>query len=76
MGLAPAPLQVVPTGPLVMVFVPTAIHPFTGYLAFVPKGTVHPVSLPPEDAMKMEFSAGLFRPQTAWLTSARDPAGS
>jgi len=76
MGLAPRPLQVMPTGPLLMVFVPTAIHPFTGYLAFVPKAKVHPVSLPPEDAMKMEFSAGLFRPQTAWLTSSRDPTGS
>jgi uncharacterized membrane protein len=59
-----------------MVFVPTAIHPFTGYLAFVPQGKIHPVNLAPEDAMKMEFSAGLFRPHTAWLTSSRDPAGS
>jgi uncharacterized membrane protein len=76
MGLAPPQLQVTPTGPLLMVFVPTAIHPFTGYLAFVPKGKVFPVSLPPEDAMKMEFSAGLFRPHTAWLTSPRELTGS
>ena len=76
MGLAPPALQVLPAVPLIMVFVPTAIHPFTGYLAFVPKGNLHPVTLPPEDAMKMEFSAGLFRPHTAWLTSSRESAES
>jgi len=32
MGAAPPALQVAPT-PLLMVFVPTAIHPFTGFLA-------------------------------------------
>src|SRR5579885_1006629 len=62
MGSAPPALQVDPAGPLVMIFVPTAIHPFTGYLAFVPKKQVYPVLLDPEDAMKMEFSAGLFNP--------------
>src|SRR4030066_259700 len=32
MGAAPPPLQVTPTTQLLMVFVPTAIHPFTGFL--------------------------------------------
>lgn len=77
MGEAPVGLQVAPTGPLAMVFVPTAIHPFTGYLAFVPKSRVIPINLPPEEAMKMEFSAGLYRPRPGWLTqlSWTDPSG-
>lgn len=70
MGLAPPAIQVVPSAPLMMVFVPTAIHPFTGYLAFIPKSNVVPINLPPEEAMKMEFSAGLYRPKPGWLTTA------
>ena len=72
MGVGPPAVQVVPQAPLAMVFVPTAIHPFTGYLAFVPMNKVHPVSLPPEEAMKMEFSAGMYRPRLPWL---REPGG-
>ncbi len=67
MGNAPSVLQVSPMDRLLMVFVPTAIHPFTGYLAFVPEKQVHPLNLPAEDAMKIEFSAGLFKPATDWL---------
>jgi uncharacterized membrane protein len=44
MGKPPAALQVVATADLVMIFVPTAIHPFTGYLAFVPKSEIRPLS--------------------------------
>jgi uncharacterized membrane protein len=69
MGMAPAQLQVAQSGALLMVFVPTAIHPFTGFLAFIPQNTVRPINLPPEDAMKMEFSAGLFQPKPGWLSS-------
>ena len=60
MGTAPSVLQVA-AGRLLMIFVPTAIHPFTGYLAFVPEDQVHHLNLLPEDAMKMEFSAGLLQ---------------
>lgn len=67
MGNAPPALQVSPIDRLLMVFVPTAIHPFTGYLAFVPEGQVHALNLPAEDAMKIEFSAGLFKPASGWL---------
>jgi len=70
MGLAPPVIQVVPSTPLMMVFVPTAIHPFTGYLAFIPEGNIVPISLPPEEAMKVEFSAGLYRPAPGWLSRA------
>jgi len=69
MGGAPAPLQILPLGRMLMVFVPTAIHPFTGYLAFVPEDQVRPLNLSPEDAMKMEFSAGLYRPKAGWLNA-------
>ena len=70
MGSPPNWLQVSREGPLMMVFVPTAIHPFTGYLAFVPEKNVRPVKLRPEEAMKMEFSAGLYRPEPGWLAPA------
>jgi len=67
MGTAPAPLQVAPPAGLLMVFVPTAIHPFTGFLALVPQPQVRPINLPPEDAIKMECTAGLYKPETGWL---------
>lgn len=67
MGAAPHAIQVVPAANLIMVFVPTAIHPFTGYLAFIPEQQVHPINLPPEDAMKLEFSAGFYKARTGWL---------
>lgn len=69
MGPPPRALQVAPMVELVMVFVPTAIHPFTGYLALIPKTQLHPLSLLPEEALKLEFSAGLYRPLPGWLTS-------
>ena len=67
MGAAPTAIQIVPAANLLMVFVPTAIHPFTGYLAFIPERQVHPINLPPEDAMKLEFSAGFYKARTGWL---------
>jgi len=67
MGAAPHAIQIVPATNLLMIFVPTAIHPFTGYLAFIPEHHVHPINLPPEDAMKLEFSAGFYTAQTGWL---------
>jgi uncharacterized membrane protein len=73
MGIAPPAIQIVHGGLLMMVFVPTAIHPFTGYLAFVPRDRLVQINLAPEDAMKMEFSAGLFRPQQGWLTQVNAP---
>ena len=69
MGTAPRAIQVVPSTSLMMVFVPTAIHPFTGYLAFIPEQNIVPINLPPEEAMKMEFSAGLYRPKPGWLSA-------
>ncbi|RMH37184.1 MAG: DUF502 domain-containing protein [Nitrospirae bacterium] len=70
MDTAPTWLQVSENGPLLMVFVPTALHPFTGYLAFVPERSIYRIRLSPEDAIKMEFSAGLYRPEPGWLAPA------
>lgn len=67
MGIAPASIQVSTAFQLHMVFVPTAIHPFTGYLAFIPDYAIVPLNLPPEEAMKMEFSAGFYKPSSGWL---------
>jgi uncharacterized membrane protein len=69
MGAPPQALQIAPMTELVMVFVPTAIHPFTGYLAMIPKTQLHPLSLLPEEALKLEFTAGLYRPLPGWLSS-------
>jgi uncharacterized membrane protein len=71
MGMAPSSIQVEPSRTLFMVFVPTAIHPFTGFLAFIPEQVLHPINLPVEDAMKMEFSAGFYRPPNGWLTTSK-----
>jgi uncharacterized membrane protein len=73
MGTAPPAVQVHPSATLRMVFVPTAIHPFTGYLAFVPEQDLRPINLAPEDAMKMEFSAGFYQPRAGWLRAPQSP---
>jgi uncharacterized membrane protein len=74
MGPAPAAVQIDPATTLLMIFVPTAIHPFTGYLAFVPQPQVRPLNLLPEDAMKMEFSAGFYKPAEGWLAAPKATA--
>jgi len=71
MGAAPPAVQVDPSNHLLMIFVPTAIHPFTGYLAFVPEQQLRPLNLLPEDAMKMEFSAGFYKPGDGWLAAPK-----
>ncbi len=71
MGIAPPSLQVARTANLLMVFVPTAIHPFTGFLAFIPQSQVRPLNLPAEEAMKMEFTAGLYKPAAGWLQAPK-----
>ena len=70
MGMAPPAVQIEPSHTLFMVFVPTAIHPFTGFLAFIPEQALRPINLPVEDAMKMEFSAGFYRPPNGWLDAS------
>jgi len=71
MGVAPAAVQADQSVNLMMVFVPTAIHPFTGYLAFIPERNLRQLNLLPEDAMKMEFSAGFYKPAPGWLSAPK-----
>lgn len=71
MGVAPPSLQVAPATSLLMIFVPTAIHPFTGFLAFIPQSQVRPINLPAEEAMKMEFTAGFYKPAAGWLQAPK-----
>ena len=73
MGMAPPSVQVEPSRILFMVFVPTAIHPFTGFLAFMPEQSLRPINLPVEEAMKMEFSAGFYQPRNGWLDVSHEP---
>jgi len=63
LGDAPETLQLAPEGRLSLIFIPTAPHPFTGCLAFVPTHDLIPLTMSFHDAMKMEFSAGLYVPQ-------------
>jgi len=62
MGEAPEALQCSPSGRLSLAFVPTAPHPFTGFLALVLSHELIPISMGFHDAMKMEFSCGFFVP--------------
>ncbi len=62
MGEAPEELQLAPDGRLSLIFVPTAPHPFTGYLALVLNHELIPLSMGFYDAMKMEFSCGFYIP--------------
>ena len=65
MGDAPDSLQLAPDGRLSLIFVPTAPHPFTGYLALVLTHELIPLRMGFHEAMKMEFSAGLYIPKPA-----------
>lgn len=65
MGEAPEELQRSPLGRLQLIFVPTAPHPFTGYLALVLQHELIPLSMGFHDAMKMQFSCGLYLPAPA-----------
>jgi len=68
MGDAPDSLQLAPDGRLSLIFVPTAPHPFTGYLALVLTHELIPLRMGFHEAMKMEFSAGLYIPQPVQIS--------
>jgi len=61
-GDVPEMLQRSPVGRLRLVFIPTAPHPFTGYLALILEQELTPLSMGFHDAMKMQFSCGLYLP--------------
>jgi uncharacterized membrane protein len=76
MGDTPRAVQSALVEPTLMLFVPTAIHPFTGYLAFIPAQSVQRVAVRPEEAIKVEFSAGLYRPAGNWLVTSEPSRSS
>ena len=49
---------------LISVFMPTGMLPPTGFVCFVPRSTVMPVSMSVEDAAKIIISAGMINPET------------
>ncbi|MBM3183911.1 MAG: DUF502 domain-containing protein [Chlamydiae bacterium] len=50
--------------PLVSVFTPTAPHPISGFLLFIPKEDVHKIAMTNEEAVKFLVSCGLILPET------------
>jgi uncharacterized membrane protein len=46
----------------VVVFVPTAPHPMSGYVLFAPKNIIRPVDVSVEDAFKFLISCGVIHP--------------
>jgi uncharacterized membrane protein len=72
MGSPPAALQIAPMVELVMVFVPTAIHPFTGYLAYDSQDTIAPA----EPVAGRGIEVGVFSGTLSPLIRLADVAGT
>jgi uncharacterized membrane protein len=47
----------------VRVYVPTTPNPTSGFLQFLPKGSVQPTAIPVEEALKMVVSGGILAPK-------------
>lgn len=48
--------------PISAVFAPTAPHPISGFLFFIPQSDIHPVDMTNEDAVKFLVSCGMILP--------------
>lgn len=48
--------------PLISVFMPTAPHPISGFLFFVPKSDAHKIPLTTEESVKFLVSCGMISP--------------
>ena len=53
----------------VSIFVPTTPNPTSGFLLFVPRSDVVPLSMSMEDALKLVISGGIVSPQSSPLES-------
>lgn len=62
-GEAPEECQSKIGRPLTAVFAPTAPHPISGFLLFVPKEEVRPADMTKEDALKFFISCGVVLPE-------------
>lgn len=54
----------IPGQDLISVFMPTGMLPPSGFVCFVPRGSVIPVQMTVEDAAKIIISAGMVNPET------------
>jgi uncharacterized membrane protein len=61
-GVTKGEVQDCTEGDLINVFVPTTPNPTSGFLLFVPRSDVVPLSMSVEDALKMVISGGLVTP--------------
>ena len=56
---------------MINVFVPTTPNPTSGFLLFVPRSDVIPLSMSVEDALKLVISGGLVTPPPPARDAAR-----
>jgi uncharacterized membrane protein len=61
-GVTQGEVQDLTGGEMINVFVPTTPNPTSGFLLFVPRADVMPLSMSVEDALKMVVSGGLLTP--------------
>lgn len=61
-GVTQGEVQNLTSGEMVNVFVPTTPNPTSGFLLFVPRSDIIPLSMSVEDALKMVVSGGLLTP--------------
>jgi len=55
------------------VFVPTAIHPTSGFLVMMKEDKIHPTEMTTEEVLKFLISAGLFVPKDKHITDDKAP---
>ena len=61
-GVTQGEVQDLTGGEMINVFVPTTPNPTSGFLLFVPRSDIMPLSMSVEDALKMVVSGGLLTP--------------
>lgn len=61
-GVTQGEVRDLTSGDMINVFVPTTPNPTSGFLLFVPRSDVIPLSMSVEDALKMVVSGGLLTP--------------
>jgi uncharacterized membrane protein len=58
--------------PLVTIFAPTAPHPISGFLFFVPEDEIYPLGMSSEEAIKLLVSCGVILPPDQQQTPPTD----
>src|SRR5512147_686789 len=73
-GVTQGEVRDLTSGEMVNVFVPTTPNPTSGFLLFVPRSDIIPLSMSVEDALKMVVSGGLLTPTPPATARAEHPA--